>query len=197
MVDVLPMTIYCAVMSITPGPNNMMLTASGARFGYRGALPQILGILVGGFAMTAVSCLGLGALFVAWPPARAGLRIVGALYLAWLAWRLCGARAGEAAVRRPLSFAEGALFQLVNPKGWLKAVTLGSAFMPAGIAPELAALLVSFVGLVVGFPCISAWAMFGVAIRRVLRGPAQLRAFNLALAGTLVVLAFTLLRASE
>jgi threonine/homoserine/homoserine lactone efflux protein len=194
MIDVLPMTLYSAVMSITPGPNNMMLTASGARFGYRGALPQILGILVGGFVMTTASCLGLGALFVACPPAQAGLRIVGALYLAWLAWRLCGTRLGETAVRQPLSFTEGALFQFVNPKGWLKAVTLGSAFLPPGLDAGVAALLVSVVGVVVGFPCISLWALFGVAIRRFLHDPAHLRAFNLAMAGTLLVLAFTLLR---
>src|SRR5215471_18212531 len=98
MIDVLPMTIYCAVMSITPGPNNMMLTASGARFGYRDTLPQILGIMAGGFALTSASCLGLGALFVAWPPAQAALRFAGALYLAWLAWRLAGARVGESSV---------------------------------------------------------------------------------------------------
>jgi len=194
MIDVLPMTIYCAVMSITPGPNNMMLTASGARFGYRGTLPQIGGILVGGFVMTAASCLGLGALFVAWPPAQSALRIFGALYLAWLAWRLGGASPGEAGVHQPLSFTEGALFQAVNPKGWLKAVTLGSAFMPPGLDPALAAMLVSIVGVVVGFPCVSVWALFGVAIRRYLRDPAHLRAFNLAMAGTLLVLAFTLLR---
>ena len=190
----LPMTIYCAVMSITPGPNNMMLTAAGARFGYRGTLPQISGILVGAFVMTVASCLGLGALFVAWPPAQAFLRIGGALYLAWLAWRLCGTRVGEASLRQPLSFTEGALFQVVNPKGWIKAVTLGSAFMPSGLEPAGAALLVSSVGLVVGFPCISAWALFGMGIRRFLHDPATLRAFNLAMGGTLLVLAVSLLR---
>jgi threonine/homoserine/homoserine lactone efflux protein len=194
MTDVLPMTIYCAVMSITPGPNNMMLTASGARFGYRGTLPQILGILVGAFAMTAAACLGLGALFVAWPPAQAGLRIAGALYLAWLGWRLSGARIGDAAPGQPLSFTEGALFQFVNPKGWLKAVTLGSAFMPQGLEPAAAALLVSVVGTVVGFPCISVWALFGVAIRRFLREPGHQRVFNLAMGAVLLVLALTLLR---
>jgi len=73
-------------------------------------------------------------------------------------------------------------------------VTLGSAFMPAGLEPGTAALLVSFVGLVVGFPCVSVWALFGVAIGRFLRDPAHLRAFNLAMAATLIVLAFTLLR---
>jgi threonine/homoserine/homoserine lactone efflux protein len=194
MTDLLPMATYCTVMSITPGPNNMMLTASGARFGYRGALPQILGILVGGFVMTAGCCLGLGALFLAWPPAQAGLRLAGAGYLAWLAWRLAGLRVAEAALGRPMSFTEGALFQFVNPKGWLKAVTLGSAFMPVGLDPAGGALLVSGVGTVVGFPCVSVWALFGVAIRHLLHDPRLLRVFNLAMAVTLLVLAVQLLR---
>jgi threonine/homoserine/homoserine lactone efflux protein len=194
MTDMLPMTIYCAVMSITPGPNNMMLTASGANFGYRGTLPQILGIVAGGFVLTTASCLGLGALFVAFPPAQAGLRIAGALYLAWLAWKLCGAQVGSAAAPRPITFAEGALFQFVNPKSWIKAVTLGAAFMPASLEPAAAALLVSLVGGVVGFPCVSLWALFGVGIRRWLREPAYRRIFNLAMAATLLLLAALFLR---
>ena len=86
MTQLLPMMMYCFVMSITPGPNNMMLTASGANFGYRGTLPQILGINVGGFVLTWVSCMGLGNLFAIWPPAHAVLGTIGALYLVWLAW---------------------------------------------------------------------------------------------------------------
>jgi threonine/homoserine/homoserine lactone efflux protein len=192
--DVLPMTIYCAVMSITPGPNNMMLTASGANFGFARTLPQIVGILVGGFVMTTACCLGLGALFVAWPPAQLGLQVAGALYLAWLAWKLSGARVGAAMARAPLSFSEGLLFQVMNPKGWVKALTLGSAFMPPALAPLPAAMLVSAVGLVAALPCISAWALFGVSIRRFLCEPAHQRAFNLAMSATLLVLALMFLR---
>jgi threonine/homoserine/homoserine lactone efflux protein len=170
--DVLPMTIYCAVMSITPGPNNMMLTASGANFGFARTLPQI----------------------VAWPPAQLGLQVAGALYLAWLAWKLSGARVGAAMARAPLSFSEGLLFQVMNPKGWVKALTLGSAFMPPALAPLPAAMLVSAVGLVAALPCISAWALFGVSIRRFLCEPAHQRAFNLAMSATLLVLALMFLR---
>jgi len=194
MTDMLPMTIYCAVMSITPGPNNMLLTASGANFGYRGTLPQILGIHVGAFVVTMLSCLGLGALFMAWPPAQAGLRIAGAATLVWLAWKLAGATIGAAAAPRPMSFTEGALFQFVNPKGWVKALTLASVFMPRELDPAAAAILVAGVGMVVGFPCVSVWALFGVAIRGFLRHPARQRAFNLSMAFALLVLAAMFLR---
>ena len=81
MTELLPLMTYCFVMSSTPGPNNIMLTASGANFGYRGTLPQIMGINVGGFVQTYVTCLGLGALFVAWPMLQVSLRVAGALYL--------------------------------------------------------------------------------------------------------------------
>ena len=194
MTQLLPMMMYCFVMSITPGPNNMMLTASGANFGYRGTLPQILGINVGGFVLTWVSCMGLGNLFAIWPPAHAVLGTLGALYLVWLAWNLANARMGEASALRPQSFAEGALFQAINPKSWMKAVTLASVFMPAGLSTPTASLLVAAIGWVIGFPCVSCWALFGVAIRGLLREPRNQRAFNLLMAGTLVVLAAAMLR---
>jgi threonine/homoserine/homoserine lactone efflux protein len=194
MTELLPLMTYCFVMSSTPGPNNVMLTASGANFGYRGTLPQILGINVGGFIQTYVTCLGLGALFVAWPMLQLSLRVAGALYLLVLAWKLTGASVGEAQMPRPVSFAQSALFQAINPKSWIKAITLASVFMPAGMSASLGALVVSIVGLLVGFPCISLWALFGMAIRRYLTDPRKQRAFNLLMAGTLFVLAVLFLR---
>jgi threonine/homoserine/homoserine lactone efflux protein len=195
MTDLLPLMTYCFVMSSTPGPNNVMLTASGANFGYRGALPHIMGINAGGFVQTYVTCLGLGALFVAYPSSlHTALRIGGAVYLLVLAWQLTGASVGPAQAARPLSFAQGALFQAINPKSWVKAITLASVFMPAGLSAPVGALLVATIGLLIGFPCISMWALFGVAIRRLLADPHKQRLFNLLMAGTLLVLAGMFLR---
>jgi len=195
MTELLPLMTYCFVMSSTPGPNNVMLTASGANFGYRGTLPQILGINAGAFIQTYVTCLGLGALFVAWPMLQASLRVAGAVYLLFLAWKLTGASVGEAQkAPRPVSFVQGAAFQAVNPKSWVKAITLASVFMPAGMSTALGALVVSVVGLVIGFPCISLWALFGIAIRRYLTDARKQRAFNLLMAGALFVLAILFLR---
>lgn len=194
MSDLLPLMTYCFVMSSTPGPNNVMLTASGANFGYRGALPQILGIGVGGFVLTLLSGLGLGTLFLSVPLAREGLRLTGALYLVYLAWKLSGAgglQGGE--LPRPASFWQGFSFQAVNPKSWVKAITIGSVFMPAGLPPSQGALLAATLGLLIGLPCSSSWALFGVGIRRFLSDPRKLRAFNLAMGLTLLVLAANLL----
>jgi threonine/homoserine/homoserine lactone efflux protein len=192
--DFLPLATYCFLMSSTPGPNNVMLTASGANFGYRGTLPHIVGINLGGAVQTFAACLGLGALFAAWPVLHTVLRITGALYLLFLAWQLAGSALAEGRSARPLTVWQGALFQAVNPKSWMKAITVASVFMPAGWPLVEGALVVALVGLVVGFPCISTWALFGVAIRRWLQDPGRRRVFNAIMAATLALLALAFLR---
>ena len=193
MTQMLPLMMYCFVMSITPGPNNLMLTASGANFGYRLTLPQVLGCVVGNIALTLIACNGLGQLFVALPATHAALRIGGALYLVWLAWKLAQSRMGEASALRPLTFAEGVMFQAFNPKSWIRAITLASVFMPAGANPLTAGLGISLIGAAIAIPCLSTWALFGVAMRGVLADPRRQRVFNLAMATALLVLAVEIL----
>ena len=193
MSDLLPLMSYCFVMSSTPGPNNVMLTAAGANYGYRGALPQLLGISVGGFLQTWVMCMGLGHLFVAYPALHQALRLTGTLYLLWLAWKLAGGSLSDLQERRRISFGEGLMFQMVNVKAWIKAVTLGAVFMPAGMDVPAGAVLVSVLSTVIGFPACSMWALFGMAMRGLLKNPRLLRLFNLAMAATLLALALSLL----
>jgi threonine/homoserine/homoserine lactone efflux protein len=191
--DLLPLMTYCFVMSSTPGPNNVMLATSGAMFGYRRALPQIFGTNSGVAVQTFITCLGLGSLFVAFPVLHQVLRVVGAMYLVFLAWKLSASSMGEACETTPLSFAQAALFQAVNPKSWVKSITLATVFMPVGLSAPVGALLVAVVGLVIGFPSASMWALFGVAIRRVLTDPLKRRIFNLTMGAMLVVLAVSFL----
>ncbi|MEO6278688.1 LysE family translocator [Roseateles sp.] len=194
MNELLPLLTYCTLMSGTPGPNNMMLVASGAHHGYRRTLPAILGINVGGAVQTWVTCLGLGALFTAWPALHAALKLAGTVYMLVLAWKLAGSPAAQDRRPEQVSFAQAALFQAVNPKAWVKAITLASVFMPTGLDVMTGALLVSLVGAVVGFPCISMWALFGAWIGRFLSSPARRRVFNAIMAASLAVLALMLLR---
>jgi threonine/homoserine/homoserine lactone efflux protein len=194
MSQLLPMMMYCFVMSITPGPNNLMLTASGANFGYRLTLPQVLGCVAGNVALTLIACNGLGQVFLLWPSAQAALRGGAALYLVWLAWRLARSHLSEARALRPFTFAEGVMFQAFNPKSWIRAITLASAFMPAGMDPLQAGLVIGSIGALIGFPCISAWALFGVAMRDVLADARRRRVFNLVMAAALVLLALDMLR---
>jgi threonine/homoserine/homoserine lactone efflux protein len=190
LTDLLPLASYCLVMSGTPGPNTVLL-----HFGYRRTLPHGLGISAGVAVQTFLCAFGLGTLFTAFPIVQHVLRWVGAGYLVWLAWRLAmmpvGGR-GEAG-GRPMSFWEGAAFQAVNPKTWLKAITIGSVFLPVGVAPLPAAALVTAIGFAVGYPCITAWTLFGMALRRWLQQPRERRRFNAIMGGALFVLALQML----
>ena len=194
MTDLLPLMSYCLVMSATPGPNNVMLATTGANFGGRGALPVILGIQAGLFVQTMLMCAGLGSVFIAWPMAQQALRIAGSLYLVFLAWKLSGAAAAGAQAPKPVSFVQAAVFQALNPKSWIKAITMASVFMPVGHSPLINALLMALVGMLVGAPCNLMWAWFGVSIRRLLHDPASRRIFNVTMAAILLVLAALFLR---
>lgn len=194
MLELLPLMSYCLVMSATPGPNNVMLATTGANFGGRGALPVILGIQAGLFVQTMLMCAGLGSLFAAWPSAQQALRVGGSLYLMFLAWKLSGASAGAAQAPKAVSFTQAALFQALNPKSWMKAMTMVSVFMPTGHSAAASALLVAAIGTLVGMPCNVMWALFGVSIRHVLKDPRKQRVFNLAMAAILLVLALLFLR---
>lgn len=194
MNELLPLASYCLVMSATPGPNNVMLAITGANFGGRGALPVILGIQAGLFVQTMLVCVGLGSVFAAYPSAQQALRVAGSLYLIYLAWKLSGSQADGAQAAKPVSLLQAATFQALNPKSWLKAVTIASVFMPAGHNTVAQALLVSAISVAVGAPCNAVWALFGMSIRSLLKDPRMRRAFNLTMGATLVVLALMFLR---
>ncbi|MFS2002184.1 LysE family translocator [Duganella sp. CT11-25] len=194
MTELLPLISYCFVMSATPGPNNVMLATTGANFGGRGALPVVLGIQAGMFVQTLLMCVGLGTVFDTYPLAHQVLRIAGSLYLVFLAWKLSGASAGAAQAPKAVSFAQATIFQALNPKSWVKAVTVASVFMPAGQNTVADALLVAAIGTAVGAPCNAMWALFGVSIRHLLKDPRKQRIFNLTMGAILLVLAVMFLR---
>jgi threonine/homoserine/homoserine lactone efflux protein len=126
--------------------------------------------------------------------AQQGLRIAGALYLMFLAWRLAGASVAGTSASKAVSFTQAALFQALNPKSWLKAITMASVFMPSQSNMLASALLVSMIGTMVGMPCSVMWALFGVSIRSVLKAPRSRRIFNLSMGAILLVLAVMFLR---
>ncbi|RZJ12272.1 MAG: LysE family translocator [Rubrivivax sp.] len=194
MEELLPLMTYCLLMSGTPGPNNMLMVACGAHHGYRRTLPAVLGINSGVALLTFAACLGLGALFTTWPTLHAALKLCGTLYMLVLAWRMAGGPVAQARTPAQLGFTQAVLFQLVNPKSWVKSVTLASVFMPSGMGVLPGALLVSAIGAVIGFPCTSSWALFGAWIGRFLSSPLRQRAFNAIMATSLAVLAVMLLR---
>jgi threonine/homoserine/homoserine lactone efflux protein len=186
---IVPLAIFAFVGSFTPGPNNIMVTASGTAFGFARTVPHILGISFGFAVMVVAFGLGAGQLLQAYPAWHQWLRIVGALYLLYLAWRI--ARAGDPgaaeSARRPLSFLEAALFQWVNPKAWTLALGVVVAFMAPGGSVALQLAVIVGVFSATNVVSLAAWCPFGMAIRRFLSSPRALRATNLAMAALLAL----------
>ncbi|MCF1461198.1 LysE family translocator [Agrobacterium vitis] len=180
--------LFAFTTSITPGPNNMMLFASGVNFGFLRTLPHMLGIGAGFFTLLIGVGLGLGALLAAVPMLYHGLKIAGGLYLLWIAWKIGSSRSlGEGKAQAvPMSFLAAAGFQWINPKAWVMAVTAMATYTN----PQVYWFTVFLVGLVfalVNVPVVSAWAGFGSVLREWLSNPVRLTWFNITMALLLVV----------
>ncbi|MFN7030526.1 MAG: LysE family translocator [Sphingopyxis sp.] len=178
---------FALVSSITPGPNNMMLMASGANFGLRRTAPHALGVGFGFTLMIVLVGVGLMGLFDLFPVLNLILKVVSVAYLLWLAWKMANAGApsgGDSLRGRPMSFGQAVLFQWVNPKAWSMALTAIALYAPdRNIA---AVLLVAAIFGVINLPSTSLWAVMGVSLRGWLSSPARLRAFNWTMAALLV-----------
>ncbi|HEY3598408.1 MAG TPA: LysE family translocator [Paraburkholderia sp.] len=180
--------LFALVTSITPGPNNTMLLASGVNFGFRRTLPHILGISAGVVLLMLSVGFGLGEAFQRFPLLYTVLETASVVYLLYLAWKI--GTAGEVQVRkgerRPMRFLEALMFQWVNPKAWMMVLTAATTIH---LSPNFGtnALIMAVLLYVVGLPCICLWAAFGTALRRVLSKPRWLRAFNVVMAVLLVL----------
>lgn len=183
---------FAVSMSGSPGPNNAMVAASGATWGFRRTLPHMLGIALGFPAMLVAVSLGAGEALARLPWLHEAVRWVGAAYLLWLAWRIATADPGEDAAARagssPLTFLQAALFQWVNPKAWaiaLGAVAAYGTASGAALVAQMATLAAIF--LAVTLPVVAGWTLVGVGAARFLRRPAAVRRFNQAMAALLVL----------
>jgi len=180
--------LYALVTCVTPGPNNVMLAASGANFGMRRSLPHILGVSLGFSAMVAIVGVALGVMLSAVEALALPLTLLGTLYLLYLAWRIATAAPPDEKdpAGRPFTFVEAAAFQWVNAKGWT--MVIGAVSVYAGLASSyVAAVLLMAAGfLVIGTGTAALWAGIGTSLRRFLGSPGRLRAFNLLMAALLV-----------
>lgn len=169
-----PLATFAFVSSITPGPNNIMLTSSGIWFGFRRSIPHMLGITVGFGVLLGICAAGIGALVMAVPSAQTALRVAGSAYLLHLAWQMRNMRFDRQAeqANKPLSFMGAAAFQFLNPKAWVMAITGGSAFLPHILPTWLAVAVYCLVFCGINLPCISVWAGAGALLRRFLGQPA-------------------------
>lgn len=179
---------FAFASSITPGPNNMMLMASGANYGFRLTIPHMLGVAIGFAVMIALVGVGLVGLFEAWPPAFTVLKVVSAVYLVWLAWKIAASpppAADESETGgKPMTFIQAALFQWVNPKAWTMALTAIAVY--AGSRSVPAVLGVAAVFGAINLPSVGVWAAMGQYLRRWLTDDRKRRAFNWGMAALLV-----------
>lgn len=176
---------FALVSSITPGPNNLMLMASGANFGFRRTLPHMFGIGIGFGVMIVLVGIGLVRVFDAFPVMNRILTVAGITYLLWLAWKIAHAAPPGASQTqgRPFTFLQAALFQWVNPKAWQMALTAITLYAPER---SVAAILwVAVIFALINMPSVSTWTVMGQQMRRLLDHPSRLRLFNRTMAALL------------
>ncbi|MFT4000577.1 MAG: LysE family translocator [Rhizobium sp.] len=191
----LALLLFAFTTSITPGPNNMMLFASGVNFGFRRTIPHMLGIGVGFLSLLLGVGLGLGALLHTVPLLYTALKFAGGAYLVWIAWKIGTSRSlteseGSA---QPMSFMSAAAFQWINPKAWVMAVTAMATYTNEQLY-LLTVLLVGLAFAAVNLPSVSTWAGFGSVLRDWLADPVRLKWFNITMAALLVLSLWPMLK---
>ncbi|CAN7447206.1 LysE family translocator [Pararhizobium sp. LjRoot238] len=191
----LALFLFAFTTSITPGPNNMMLFASGVNFGFARTIPHMFGIGAGFLSLLIAVGLGLGALLHSVPLLYTALKFAGGAYLVWIAWKIGTSRTlseGKANAV-PMTFLQAAAFQWINPKAWVMAVTAMATYT----SEQSYLASVVFVGIVfaiVNVPSVSTWAGFGSALRQWLSEPVRLKWFNITMAVLLVVSLWPMLK---
>ena len=186
---ILPLLLFSISMTITPGPNNVMVTASGVNFGYKKTLPHILGITFGFPVMIVLIGLGLGSVFKSFPVIHHILKYIGATYLLYLAWKIATFSSvnNNGDRNKPFTFWQAVIFQWVNPKAWVIAVGAIATFTSVGRDVFGEVLLIAFVFCIICFPCVSLWAFLGTNIKRLLTTDYYRKVFNISMAVLLVI----------
>lgn len=184
----LALAAFALVSSVTPGPNNLMLMASGTNFGLARTVPHMLGVAIGFTVMIVAVGAGMATVLAVAPGLLGVIKWASVAYLLYLAWQIATAPVAPLAGRsaaRPLTFVQAAAFQWVNPKAWTMALTAVSAYIPAD-HPRRGLLIVAAVFGIVNLPSVGLWAAMGVSLRGFLNDPVRLRTFNVVAALTLV-----------
>ncbi len=180
------MEVFFAVLSfafsstITPGPNNLMMLASGVNYGVKASLPHLIGICLGFPLMVLLVGLGFGAVFSQFPALHSIIKWLGIVYLLYLAWKIASSapRALDGGNGQPFSFWQAAAFQWVNVKAWMMATGAIAAFTTVGGAVfwDVTQIVLAF--FVMSFPCVGAWLVFGAMLQNLLQTARAQRIFN-------------------
>tara|TARA_B100000579_G_scaffold264960_1_gene218452 strand:+ start:389 stop:991 length:603 start_codon:yes stop_codon:yes gene_type:complete len=158
------------VMYVTPGPNNAMVLTSGLKFGFTKTIPHMSGITVGHVLQLSLVCLGLGKIFQIFPQLQNILKILCALYLLYLGYKIIGSFSKiKEDKSRPLKFYEAALFQIINPKAWTISSMVASGFLPKDGNLVFSIFFIAVIALIICPISISPWAAFGSAIKNLVK----------------------------
>ncbi len=188
--DVFFAVFFFALSStITPGPNNIMMMSSGVNYGVRRSLAHLFGICLGFPAMVLLVGLGFGLVFTLLPWLHTLIKVVGVVYLLWLARKIAGSAVTplDTVQNDPLNFWQAAAFQWVNAKAWVMASGAIAAFTSVNGAVLQEVLQITAAFLLVSFPCVGAWLIFGALLRQVLNQPRYRQWFNYSMAALLVL----------
>jgi threonine/homoserine/homoserine lactone efflux protein len=178
-----PLVAFGFVCTVTPGPNNILLWASGAAFGVRRTWPHVIGTALGVGMLGLLVAAGLGVLVTTIPPLGFAMKLGGSIYLLYLAWQVAGAGALErATAARPMGLFQAIAFQLVNPKVWIFALGAMATFRPASLPVVVGSVIVAIVMMAVAIPSSAVWAVGGETIDRLIERPTTRRAVSLTLA---------------
>lgn len=183
MDTLLGLVAFSFVSSVTPGPNNVLLWASGAEFGLARTVRHIVGTALGIGLMALAAAAGLAALVTTVPGLAIAMKVAGSAYLIYLAVRIAGARElARGVIAQPLGLIQAAAFQVVNPKGWIFALGAITTFRPAGIEPLAGSVVVAATMMAVVVPTATLWAAAGGSINRLVTSDRRRRAVSLGLA---------------
>lgn len=175
----LSLVAFSLVMSITPGPNNLLLSTSALAYGFRKTLPAMAGTLLGVGLVFLAAGAGIGVLLLSIPGLHTGLKVVGAGYLLYLAWQLWVVRPGKQGDgRASVGFWHGAIFQFANPKAWMMTISAVGIYVAPASDYVGRLLMVTSIFLVVTTPSITLWTGFGAGMRALIHDPGQALIFN-------------------
>ncbi len=180
--------VFTFVASVTPGPNNIMLFASGINHGVKKSLPHYFGICIGFLLLVAAVGFGLGALFKQSPFLHQVLQIAGALYLIYFAWKIGSASSAssKSELRSPITFLEAALFQWVNPKAWVIAIGAIATFtVQSSITASIMTIIAMY--FFMGLLAMGVWLTLGASLQGLLNSNRRRRVFNLSMATLLLL----------
>ena len=191
------LAIFAFVSSATPGPNNLMLMASGANFGFRRSIPHMLGISIGFMLMVFAVGAGLVQIFDQFPVIYDILKVVSVVYMIWLAWKIANAapvtKSAEAGA--PMTFLQAAAFQWVNPKAWAMALTAITVYVGEAGLTWLAVGALIFA--VVNLPSVSMWTVAGQQLQRFLTNSSRMRVYNWTMAALLIASLYPVLGTAQ